>query len=81
MDLRVARILETGIAYKIVIGNNERKGSLRCPRLRWKKNIKMNVRELGQEDDDWIHLIHKILFVKPKGIKPLWWYTYPLMGR
>jgi hypothetical protein len=34
----------------------EEKRSLRRPRCRWEDNIKMDLREIGLEGVDWIHL-------------------------
>jgi hypothetical protein len=35
-------------AYKILVGK---------PRRRWEDNIRMDLRETGWEDVDWIHLV------------------------
>jgi hypothetical protein len=43
-------------AYKIVVGKPERKRSLGKPRRRWEDNIRMDLREIGWEGVDWIHL-------------------------
>jgi hypothetical protein len=41
-------------AYKILLGKPEGKRPLRRSRLRWVDNIKMNLREIGWGDKDWI---------------------------
>jgi hypothetical protein len=43
-------------AYNILTGQPEGKRPLGIPRLRWKYNIKMDLREIGLEAVDWIHL-------------------------
>jgi hypothetical protein len=45
-------------AYKIMVGKSEGKRQLGRPRRRWedKDNIKMNLRKIGMEGIDWIHL-------------------------
>jgi hypothetical protein len=43
-------------AYKIVVRKPEGKRQLRRPRLRWEDNIKMDLREIGLEGVDLIHL-------------------------
>jgi hypothetical protein len=52
----VARKEDVGNAYKIWLGKPERKRQLRRPKCRWEDNIRMNLRETGWEDVDWIHL-------------------------
>jgi hypothetical protein len=42
--------------YKILVGKPEGKRSLRRPRCRWKYNIRTDVREIGWEPLNWIHL-------------------------
>jgi hypothetical protein len=41
-------------AYNIFVGRPEG----RRPRRRWEDNIKMDLREIGFGDVDWIHLAH-----------------------
>jgi hypothetical protein len=41
-------------AYRILVGKPEGKRPLRRPRCRWVNNIKMDLRETGQVDMDWI---------------------------
>jgi hypothetical protein len=43
-------------AYTILIGKSERKRPLGRPRHRWEDNIKVDLREVGLEGVDWIHL-------------------------
>jgi hypothetical protein len=43
-------------AYKILVGKSEEKRPLGRPRRRWEKNIKVDLREIGWEDVDWIHM-------------------------
>jgi len=45
-------------AYKILISNPERRRLLGRPRLWWENNIRMNLREIGWEGVDWVHLVH-----------------------
>jgi hypothetical protein len=42
-------------AYKILFGRPEGRGPLGRPRRRWEDNIKMDLREIGFRDVDWIH--------------------------
>jgi hypothetical protein len=42
-------------AYNILVGRPEGR-SLGRPRRRWEDNIKMDLREIGSGDVDWIHL-------------------------
>jgi hypothetical protein len=43
-------------AYRILVGNPEGKRPLGIPRRRWVDNIKMDLREIGWGDMDWIDL-------------------------
>jgi hypothetical protein len=43
-------------AYKILVGKSERKRLIGRPRHRCDDNIRMDLREIGWEDVDWIHL-------------------------
>jgi hypothetical protein len=49
-------MVEMRSAYKILVGKPEGNRELRRPRCRWEDNIKMDLRELGSEGGDWIHL-------------------------
>jgi hypothetical protein len=42
-------------AYKILVGRPERRRPLGRPRHGWEDNIKMDLREIGFGDVDWIH--------------------------
>jgi hypothetical protein len=42
-------------AYQVLVRKHERKRLLRILRYRW-KDIRMDLREIGWEDVDWIHL-------------------------
>jgi ribosome biogenesis protein Nip4 len=42
-------------AYNILVGRPEGRRALRRPRRRWEDNIKMDLREIGFGDVDWIH--------------------------
>jgi hypothetical protein len=43
-------------AYRILVGKPEGKRSLGRPRRRWVDNIKMDLREVGWGDVDWMDL-------------------------
>jgi hypothetical protein len=42
--------------YKVLVGKPERKRLLRKLRHRWKDGIKVDLREIGCEGMEWIHL-------------------------
>jgi hypothetical protein len=42
--------------YRILVGRPEWKRPLERPSRRWEDNIKMDLREIGFGDVDWIHL-------------------------
>jgi hypothetical protein len=52
----VAHMGEMRNVYKILVGKSEGKGPLRKHRQKWEYIIRMNLREIGWEDVDWIHL-------------------------
>ncbi|KAJ4445794.1 hypothetical protein ANN_12479 [Periplaneta americana] len=52
----VARMGESGNAYRVLVGRPEGKRPFGRPRRRWKDNIKMDLREVGYDDRDWIDL-------------------------
>ncbi|KAJ4442897.1 hypothetical protein ANN_04490 [Periplaneta americana] len=52
----VARIGEFRNAYIVLVGKQEGKRPLGRPRCRWEDNIKMDLREVGYDDRDWINL-------------------------
>jgi hypothetical protein len=43
-------------AYKILVGKPEGKRPLGRPRRRWMDNIKMDLREIGWNGENWIDL-------------------------
>jgi hypothetical protein len=43
-------------AYRILVGRPEGRRPLGRPRRRWDDNIKMDIREVGWEDMNWIEL-------------------------
>jgi hypothetical protein len=51
----VARMEEVRGAYNILVGRPEGRRPLGRPRSRWENNIKMDLREIGFGDVDWIH--------------------------
>jgi hypothetical protein len=52
----VARTGEVRSAYNILVERPEGRRPLGRPRRRWEDNIKMDLREIGFGDVDWIHL-------------------------
>jgi hypothetical protein len=50
----VARMGEVRGAYNILVGRPEGRRPLGIPRRRWEDNIKMDLREIGFGDVDWI---------------------------
>ncbi|KAJ4443744.1 hypothetical protein ANN_05522 [Periplaneta americana] len=52
----VARMGESRNAYRVLVGRSEGKRPLGRPRRRWEDNIKMDLREVGYDDRDWINL-------------------------
>jgi hypothetical protein len=63
-------------AYRILVGKPEGKRPLGRPRHRWVDNIKMNFREIGWDDVDWIDIIIIIIYLftaigfAPSGSSP-----------
>jgi hypothetical protein len=51
-------------AYNILVRKPEGKGPLGRPRYRWEDNIRMNLREIGWDGVDWMHLSQD---------RDLWW--------
>jgi hypothetical protein len=47
---------ETINVYGILVGKPEGKRPLGRPRSRWDDNIKKDLREIGYESVDWMHL-------------------------
>ncbi|KAJ4452129.1 hypothetical protein ANN_03647 [Periplaneta americana] len=52
----VARMGEFRNAYRVLVGRLKGKRPLGRPRRRWEDNIKMDLREVGYDDRDWINL-------------------------
>ncbi|KAJ4438178.1 hypothetical protein ANN_14117 [Periplaneta americana] len=52
----LARMGESRNAYRVLVGRLEGKRPLGRPRRRWEDNIKMDLREVGYDDRDWINL-------------------------
>ncbi|KAJ4436659.1 hypothetical protein ANN_16790 [Periplaneta americana] len=52
----VARMGESRNAYRVLVGRPDGKRPLGRPRHRWEDNIKMDLREVGYDDRDWINL-------------------------
>ncbi|KAJ4437409.1 hypothetical protein ANN_17553 [Periplaneta americana] len=52
----VARMGESRNAYRVLVGRPEGKRPLGRQRRRWEDNIKMDLREVGYDDRDWIYL-------------------------
>jgi hypothetical protein len=51
----VARMGEVRGSYNILVGRPKGRRPLGRPRRRWEDNIKMDLREIGFRDVDWIH--------------------------
>jgi hypothetical protein len=51
----VARMGEVRGVYNILVGRPEGRRPLGRPRRRWEDNMKMDLREIGFGDVDWIH--------------------------
>ncbi|KAJ4443813.1 hypothetical protein ANN_05594 [Periplaneta americana] len=51
----VARMGESRNAYRVLVGRPEGKRPLGRPRRRWEDNIKMDLREVGYDDREWIY--------------------------
>jgi len=52
----VARMGEIRNAYNISIGNPVGKRQLRRPRCKWEDNIEADVKKIGYDFVDWIHV-------------------------
>ncbi|KAJ4440742.1 hypothetical protein ANN_08966 [Periplaneta americana] len=52
----VARMGESRNAYRVLVGRPEGKRPLGRSRRRWEDNIKMDLREMGYDDREWINL-------------------------
>jgi hypothetical protein len=53
----VARMGEGRGVYTVLVGRPEGKRPLGGPRRRWEDNIKMDLREIGIDGANWIHLV------------------------
>jgi hypothetical protein len=47
---------ERGGVYRVLVGRPEGKRPLGRPRRRWEDNIKLDLREIGFDGANWIHL-------------------------
>jgi len=45
-----------GDVYRVLLGKSEGKRPLGRPRLRWKDNVKLDLREMGTDGANWIRL-------------------------
>jgi hypothetical protein len=52
----VARVGDMRSAYKILVGNSEEKRPLGRPWCKWSDKIKVDLKEIGCEGVEWIHL-------------------------
>jgi hypothetical protein len=52
----VACMVEGGNVYRVLVGKPEGKRPLERRRCRWEDGIKMDLREIGLEGVEWIHL-------------------------
>jgi hypothetical protein len=52
----VARMGERRNGYRVLVGKPEGKRPVERPRRRWEDGIKMDIRETGWRDVEWIHL-------------------------
>jgi hypothetical protein len=53
---QVTRKVEMRVAYNIMVGKAEGKRPFGRSRRRWEENIGMDLREIGWESADWMHL-------------------------
>ncbi|KAJ4434824.1 hypothetical protein ANN_23395 [Periplaneta americana] len=57
IHFRIIRLLiQKCLAYSVLVGRPEEKRPLGRPRRRWEDNIKMDLREVGYNDRQWINL-------------------------
>jgi hypothetical protein len=52
----VARMGEGRGVYRVLVGRPEGKRSLERPRRRWENNIKLDLRKIGTDGENWIQL-------------------------
>jgi hypothetical protein len=57
----VARTEEVRKTYKILVGKPEGTRPFGRPRRRWKDNIEMDLKEIGWEGVEWIHLAQDVV--------------------
>jgi hypothetical protein len=57
----IARMREMGNGYNILVGKLEGKRPLGGPMRRWEDNIRMDLREIGWEVVDWVHLAQAVV--------------------
>jgi hypothetical protein len=57
----VARMGEGRGVYRVSVGRSDGKTPLGRPRRRWETNIKMDLREIGIDGDNWIQLAQDVL--------------------
>ena len=53
---KVAYIEQSRNAYRVSVGKPEGKRPLGRPRCRWEDNIEMDLRKMGCDAGDWVHL-------------------------
>jgi hypothetical protein len=47
--------------YRVLVVRPDGKRSLGRPRRRWEDNIKMDLREIGIDGENWIHLVQDMV--------------------
>jgi hypothetical protein len=57
----LARMGEERGVYRILFGRPKGKRPLRRPRRRWEDNIKLDLREIGIDGANWIHLAQDVV--------------------
>ena len=53
----VARVGEMQGVYRVLVGTTDGRRLLGIPRNRGEDNVVMDLKEIGWEDKDWIHLV------------------------
>jgi hypothetical protein len=59
-------------AYRILAESSEGKTPLRRPRHRWEGDIKIDLKEIGWEGVDWIHLARPVVGAIVNIVMNLW---------
>jgi hypothetical protein len=54
--IKSRRMRQTGHVYKILVGKTEGKRQLGRSRRRWKRDNKIDLREIAEAGIEWIHL-------------------------